>query len=167
MRELIKNGLLRNLYNHWCDCRSSHVVPFRSSIDLTRIPDVFSHLAIFEFIPQEETYVCRLAGDIVQKTYKKSLAGKNIDEIFSNEISALLSSYFDTVRNHTSVASGKAVSLDEKRVELILLPLANVEGEIVQILSAQVCDYDIEQTAFDFAADDFIFRSFECRNIED
>ncbi|WP_420547322.1 PAS domain-containing protein [Curvivirga sp.] len=166
MRELIKNGLLRNLYNHWCDCKSSRVVPFRSSIDLTRIPDVFSHLAIFEFIPQEETYVCRLAGDIVQKTYKKSLAGKKIEEIFETEIAALFGSYFDTVRNNTSVAVGKAISLDEKRVELILLPLANTEGEIVQILCVQVCEYDIEQMAFNFAADDFIFRSFECRNLD-
>lgn len=171
LHESIKDPKLRSLLDHWVEICKERRVPYRSALNPSRIDTVFPNIYVFDYRADVENYVCRLAGGNVELAHKKTLVSKSVDEIFPDEVAALMTGYWDAIRSNPSLVHMKAMKsinddpTQNQRVEMIMLPLSNAEGEVVQIICGEAYDYDLEQNSYDFSVEDLDFEIIDAGSL--
>ena len=142
LESVIRQPVLRALLDHWVQLRGDRRMPSREEIDPTRIPACLPHIWICRRGDDGE-FVCVLAGEEVQQAWGYSIMNRPLAEVFGDE-------YWSDVRGRlakvleTPAIQHANFQIDErfKSVERLSLPVADRDGQPVQILGGSVYQYD-------------------------
>ncbi|RED53596.1 PAS domain-containing protein [Aestuariispira insulae] len=147
------------------------MVPLRSQLDPVVIGPDLKYVWLYDYLPVDDNYRCRLAGEHIQDTHRKRLADLLIDEIYTPDIAAFVKGYWDTVRDKPAVIYGTAVSPGGGRIlrsERLMLPLGDSEGAVRQILGMSIYDFESEVDAEHgpHNIDDHDLQVFDCKDLQ-
>jgi hypothetical protein len=78
----LRDGRLQLLLNYWLDLRGGDAIPLRSAVDPAALAPVLPNIWLCEFVPDEDRFRMRLAGEEINKFY-----GRNISRAYFDEIS--------------------------------------------------------------------------------
>ena len=151
------------------DIRGKELVPLRSQLDPVVIGPDLKYVWLYDYLPAEDSYKCRLAGEHIQDSHKRRLADLLIDEIYSPDVAAFVKGYWDTVRDKPAVIYGTAKREGDHSIlqsERIMLPLCDMEGDVRQILGMSIYDFDKELDDHIHRIDDHELMVFDVRELE-
>ncbi|WP_259780979.1 PAS domain-containing protein [Aestuariispira ectoiniformans] len=124
---------LNTVMQHWQDIRQGQNIPQRSALDPTAFRRCLPHVWIYGYLPEEDDFVCRLAGAEVNYAWGYSIMGKRISELYGPENSIKLKSRWKFVLEKPAIMHSKFTTLREttsfKRAERLTLPVADQSGE--------------------------------------
>ncbi|MDB5406375.1 MAG: hypothetical protein JWL84_1287 [Rhodospirillales bacterium] len=80
----VADPLVRAALTHWFEIRRGNALPRRRDLDPCAIPAVLPFLALYQFLPEERTFLCRLAGDAIYGTLTKPSRGRRLAEFMSS-----------------------------------------------------------------------------------
>jgi hypothetical protein len=123
----VRDDRLRTIIEHWLDIRAGRLMPRRQAIDPGMIAAALPHVAIFQYLAGGRTFLCRLAGEEINKFNGHSLHGHRFNDFVPTSAlpkyeAALSSVIEDRVVNH---GIGRFL-LDSRWIdgESLMLPLA-------------------------------------------
>lgn len=166
--EKINHPSLRRFLEHWLEIRGDRLVPLRSQLDPVVIGPDLKFVWLYDYLPAEDSYRCRLAGEHIQDTHKRRLADLLIDEIYAPDVAAFVKGYWDTVRDKPAVIYGTAKrDADQSALqsERLMLPLCDLEGEVRQIFGMSIYDFDKEVDDHIHRIDDHDLKVFDVRDL--
>lgn len=116
---------------HWAECRQGVMTP-RSAIDPGAIRDCLPNVWIYQYLPEDDDFICRLSGEAVNQAWGRSLIGKRVSAIMPEAIidrvhllyrSTLLMPAVQFSRRRILPNDGVAQSADR-----LILPLSRDDG---------------------------------------
>jgi hypothetical protein len=121
----------RSFLRHWAQNRAGLVMP-RAAIDPVAIRGCLANVWLYQYLPEEEDFLCTLAGEAVNLAWGQSLMGRRISQFMSpvmlGQVPALYRRMMampaiQVSRRQISPASGV-----EQGAERLIVPLADPEG---------------------------------------
>lgn len=172
LRAQIKDPNFLRLYDHWQSIRMERPVPLRADIDPTAIGRSLRYVWLYEYLDEEDTYRCRLAGEHIQEAFKRSMSGLLINQIYSPDIAALVRGYWDKMRNARAIVHGESISpaKDDNtylRSQRLMLPLASEDGAIRHIFGMTRYDFDTFDFDISTGIDGSHLDIIPCADLED
>jgi hypothetical protein len=89
---------------HWLEIRRGRPMPRRQDLDACAIPAVLPFLALYQYLPDERTFRCRLAGDAIYGAFGPPARGRLLAEFMPS--SATLEVPMRMTIEHSSVIHG-------------------------------------------------------------
>ncbi len=133
---VFKNTHLSALLDHWIEARGDRPVPYRSNIDPLAFPKVLPYTWIYR-LGDDGEFHCRLAGEEVRNAYQRSLMGQPAAEILGDDYSWLRERWLYLMRKPAFLFVYQQRQADEGKIfERIILPVADENGEVRQLLGA-------------------------------
>ncbi|WP_339850843.1 PAS domain-containing protein [uncultured Nisaea sp.] len=135
----------------WVDARGDALVPARKAFSPVTIPELLSFIWIYKFDPEQDDFICQLAGETVNDAWGKSIRGRRLREIVGEKD-------FPTVRTRWATIVGRPAALygtvEEKlafqatwQAERLLLPMSSEDGTIDVIIGLSL--YTLQRRATD------------------
>jgi hypothetical protein len=148
----LRDHRLQLLLNYWLDLRGGEAIPLRSTIDPAAIAPVLPYIWLCEFLPDEERFRMRLAGEEINKFYGRNISRAYFDEIADDRFRTLMVGRYRRVVEEPSImhCAGHIYFANESRVvgERLGLPLRADDGRVLQVIGISV--YDIPSGQFEF-----------------
>ncbi len=133
----MRNRGARTLYEHWQKARGSEEVPFRKSIEPRGLKDVLPWVFILQRVDRE-LVPFRLAGTGLCDQYGEELGGTNFLSLWLGDCRRTVRSLLDNVVMMPAAAfiefEAQARNRGRLSGEIVLLPLADQDGSVHQIL---------------------------------
>ena len=148
----LKDQRLQLLLNYWLDLRGSEAIPLRSTLDPTAIAPILPYIWLCEFVPDEERFRMRLAGEEINKFYGRNISRVYFDEIADDRFRTMMVRRYRRVIEEPSImhCTGHIYFANESRVvgERLGLPLRADDGRVLQVIGVSV--YDTPSRQFEF-----------------
>lgn len=121
----------RTLLRHWAERRVGPTTP-RSAIDPAVIRDCLPHVWLYKYLPEDNDFICTLAGEAVNEAWGRSLIGKRASVFMPPAMQARVPKLYRRMldlpaiqvsRRRITPADGMAQS-----AERLIVPLAQDDG---------------------------------------
>lgn len=133
----MRNRGARTLYDYWREAKGGQEVPQRKNIQPRGLKDVLPWVFILERVDRELAPF-RLAGTGICDQYGQELSGTNFLSLWLGDCRRTVRSLLDNVVMMPSAAfiefEAQAKNQGRMAGEIVLLPLADKNGEIHQVL---------------------------------
>ncbi len=143
--EHVKDKALRQLAGYWLAQRGDRAMPARADIDPLDIPWALARIWLCDFLPEEQRFRFRLAGERIDSFWAMSLRGRHLDEIVPVANYDQASGPFLTaVRGPTIVHDYCEIRLANEMYatgERIILPLSDDGERVSGLLGASRRDW--------------------------
>lgn len=157
--------MLRRLVEYWHDCRGLHLVTRRADLDITRLASLLPHVFLYDYNRDTRDLTLRLAGEEIRRLLPNSKPGTPLAQIMPADSFAAVQDRYRRVCEEPAimVASGRVfLRMGGTGIgERVLLPLADAEGRVHQMLGATL--YQLGDTTPDgrqFSREDVSTRFF-------
>ena len=124
----------------------------RSAVDPTAIAPTLPYIWLCEFLPDEERFRMRLAGEEINKFYGRNISHAYFDEIADDRFRTTMVRRYRRVIEEPSImhCAGHIYFANESRVvgERLGLPLRADDGRVLQIIGLSVYDIPPQQLEF-------------------
>ncbi|MEQ8354814.1 MAG: PAS domain-containing protein [Kiloniellaceae bacterium] len=121
----------------WRAARSGALVPRKRDFDPLNVHRLLPYLWIYLYDRDEDTFICRLAGEQINAAWGYSIAGHLSQDIFGPRDNDVIVSIWKTILDTPLVHYGKEEALAGTSLynaERLVLPLADESGGINFIL---------------------------------
>jgi hypothetical protein len=142
----VADALVLAALTHWLDIRRGNPLPRRQDLDPCAIPTVLPHLALYQYLPDEETFLCRLSGAAIYGDLNLPTRGRRIAEFLYSH--AMLEQPLLAAIKLPAVIHGVGSFLfngTPMAAETIMLPFAD-DGQtgdaVLHVMSRQVTPRD-------------------------
>lgn len=143
------NPKIHSFFGAWLDARGDALVPRRKSFSPMTIPSLLRFVWIYEFDPEQQDFVCRLAGESVNEAWGGSIRGRTICEIVGKIDYPVLRGRWDIIVGQPAIQYGaveeRLTSLETWQAERLLLPMASGDGTINVMLGISL--YRLQRSA--------------------
>lgn len=140
--------MLRLLVKHWYERRGRNLVTRRTDIDIIRLAPLMPHLFLYDYDRDSRDLTLRLAGEEIRRLLPNSRPGTPLAQIMPAE-------YITVIRDrYRRVCEEPAIAVAAGRVflrlggsgtgERVLLPLADAEGRVHQMLGATLYELGVD-----------------------
>lgn len=172
LRPLLKNPNFVRFYDHWLAIRQDNPVPSRSHVDPIAIGPALQYVWLYEYLPEQRNYRCRLAGEHIQDTFKNNMSGLMVDQIYRPDMAAVVMGYWNQIRETPAVIFGESVSPGKNpnrplRSHRLILPLTGKDGTISQIFGITRYEFDTYNFDFNKGIDGSKLQVIPCAELED
>lgn len=120
------------LLRHWAGKRAGLMMP-RAALDPVDIRACLAHIWLAQYLPEEDNFVFRLAGEQVNEAWGANITGKRPDEFMSPASSTTARQIYRRILLTPAVHVGyrriEPVRRQEKGAERLVVPLAGAGGE--------------------------------------
>jgi hypothetical protein len=82
----VADRLVLAALTHWLDIRRGNPLPRRRDLDPCAIPAVLPFLALYQYLPDEQSFLCRLAGAAIYGAIGKPTRGRRLAEFMSSYV---------------------------------------------------------------------------------
>lgn len=123
--------LIQIFLDHWLSIRENGHIPKRSAVDPTKIPLCLPKVWIYGHLPDEDDFICRLAGSDINSAWGRSINGRRTSTLFSDANHAVLKHRWKFIMETPAIMQSRFTTLRDtsfKRAERLTLPLANDNG---------------------------------------
>ena len=124
----VEHAVLRRLVAYWLDIRGARRMPSRRDIDPVEIPWALPYVWLTDYLPNEDKFRYRLAGEDVNAVFGRSLAGASLDDIVLPQDRDAVHALYRRVLSDPAIlyTSGHVYLASDKPAlgERIALPLA-------------------------------------------
>jgi hypothetical protein len=138
----VADPLVLAALTHWLDIRRGNPLPRRRDLDPCAIPAVLPYLALYQYLPDEETLLCRLSGAAIYGDLNLPTRGRRIAEFLYSH--AMLEAPLLAAIKMPAVIHGAGSFLFNTaptEAEMIMLPFAD-DGQtgdaVLHVMSRQV-----------------------------
>ena len=153
----VKDERLRRFCAYWLRARGARVMPSREQIDPVDISFVLAHVWLYDLVPPNR-FRCRLAGEDVARLFRPSPRGRFLDEIFSADHGAEVTSRFMNMveRRQGTHTVGPCYLSGERQVfgERITLPLSTDGTTVDALIGATIYDLSVAESSATFLRED-------------
>lgn len=169
---LLNNTAFQRFYNHWLSIRQGRTVPLHNHVDPVAIGPALKYVWLYEYIPDQQNYRCRLAGEHIQETFKRKMSGLMVDQIYRPDVAEVVKGFWEQIRRTPAVVFGDSVSPgnDQNRLlrsKRLMLPLADGTGAVTRIFGITCYDFDTHNFDFNKAIDGSELQIIPCAGLED
>lgn len=137
-----KDSRLKRVFDYWQSRCGDRVMPSRSDIDPTEIPDLLSFIALVDVLDNPRDFRIRLVGTSIRDIAGTEMTGKVIADVFPPAFHAEVFKHWNEIvdRKTPKVASGRHWVSDRSHIkwEGILLPLSSDGATVNMMLGACV-----------------------------
>ena len=156
--QAIRTPGLRDLVSHWYRCRKGHLVTRRSDFDIFGIAALLPYVFLYDYDRRTRNLILRLAGEEIRRLLPNSVAGTPLERIMPPQVLPEVLARYRRVCEQPSiglVAGRVFLNLGGSGVgERLLLPLADAEGHVHQMLGATFYQLDDGPDGQQFARED-------------
>jgi hypothetical protein len=139
----VRDERLRRLSAYWLGKRAGRLMPAPRDIDAVEIPTLLPYLWIYDFLPVERRFRCRLAGDEVNILWGMNLRGRYLEEIAPPVALPLARERFLGVVDTPAIshAIGMMLLASDRRMlgERMIFPLSSAGGQVDRVIGITVC----------------------------
>jgi hypothetical protein len=138
----VADELVLAALTHWLDIRRGNPLPRRRDLDPCAIPAVLPFLALYQYLPDEDTFLCRLSGDAIYGDLSRPTRGRRIAEFLYSH--AMLEAPLRVAIKQPAVIHGAGSFLfngTPVEAETIMLPFADdghTGDAVLHVMSRQV-----------------------------
>lgn len=129
----------------WLHTRNGQDMPRRSDLDPSAFPPLLPHVWLLDYVPEQDNYRYRLAGEHVNEVFGFSLRGKWITDVVAQEMCGIIRNRFDHVLWTPGVCHAQGSVYERvgrhREGERLILPLASQSGEAMHVLGATIYNY--------------------------
>lgn len=130
----ISDERLIQFMNYWHEKRNGELVPNYHDIDPLDIVPVLPYIWIFEWMPEEQDFQCRLAGEEIKEIQKTNIVGKWLKDLQSEEVASFMrEQYLETINRPAMGYTVGPVYLRtigrSGKGERVFLPFKNKDGQ--------------------------------------
>jgi hypothetical protein len=127
----LADARFRTVLRHWAERRAGLMTP-RTAIDPAAIRDCLPHVWLYKYLPEDNDFICTLAGEAVNEAWGRSLIGKRASVFMPPAMQARVPKLYRRMletpaiqvsRRRITPADGMAQS-----AERLILPLAHDDG---------------------------------------
>lgn len=119
---------IMQLLDAWREARDGDMVPLKRRFDPSGIPALLAKVWLYARDSVGPEYRCRLAGEDINRTWGRSIAGNTARSLFGADDSAVIAEIWDQVLDTPLIHYGKAEQMLETSfyaAERIVVPLAS------------------------------------------
>jgi len=121
----------------WKAARHGRLVPRKRDFDPLAVPLLLPDLWIYEYLPAEDAFRCRLAGERVNKAWGVSIAGRMSDEVLGAEANVHVSGVWKRVLGGPLIqftTLDRPSENDLYMAERTIVPLSDDAGALIFVL---------------------------------
>lgn len=172
LKPLMDDPDFSRIFDHWLSIRNGGSVPLRRDLDPSAIGPALPFVWLYDYLEEDGTYRCRLAGDHIREAFKHRMSGMLVDEIYTPDVAKIVRGYWDQIRNGPAVVFGVSKSpgrqsggyLKSKR---LMLPLAGDDGTIRQVFGITRYDFDSPDYDINKGVDGSELHVIACSDLDD
>lgn len=139
------------LFDAWLAARDGQAVTRRSAFDPLPIGPLLSFMWIYRKCPEQDDYVCELAGEDVNDAWRGSIKGHTLRQIVGDEHQPILAARWATVLGEPAILYSSMERFPAPhliyRVERLVLPMISDTGEIDSVLGISLYDQRRERAS--------------------
>ena len=120
----------------WLKMRHGRLMPRKSDIDPAYIPKLLSMIWMYEYLPEEDDFICHLHGETIREAWGFSLRGQKISEFFPADVIDKVKKRWHRVIETPAVMHTVMQSPDEivRTAERMMVPVTDDEGAVRYLL---------------------------------
>lgn len=156
----IQAALLQDFVRHWLDCRRrGEAVTRRADFDIFRLRALVPNLFLYDYNPGDRSFTLRVAGEEIRRLLPNSIAGMPLNRIMPPAF------FPEVLRRYRRVCEEPAALHAIGRVflnlggagigERIVLPLADEQGKVYQLLGATLYELGDHKDGSHFEREEF------------
>lgn len=138
----VREQRTRLLLTHWLERRGDSVAPARTAIDPAAILAILPDVWICDFLPAEDRFRMRLAGEEINQVYGGSIRSKYFEDIITPAMLPELNRRYRRVIEVPAIlhCSGQIYLASGRSVvgERLVLPLLDESGAVMHAIGASV-----------------------------
>jgi hypothetical protein len=140
---VLRSPILKQLHTYWEGKRGARPAPTRAEIDPAEIVRLLPHVFLIDAVGVPPCFRYRLVGTGVVELTGRDLTGHFVDDnLAPAKFAALVEPYETVIRQASPVAKhGRTIWIEKREaqeVEVLLLPIANAQGDITIILGSVI-----------------------------
>jgi len=140
---VLRSPILKQLHTYWEGKRGARPAPTRAEIDPAEIVRLLPHVFLIDAVGVPPCFRYRLVGTGVVELTGRDLTGHFVDDnLEPAKFAALVEPYETVIRQASPVAKhGRTIWIEKREaleVEVLLLPIANAQGDITIILGSVI-----------------------------
>lgn len=121
----------RDLLRHWVEKRDGLMMP-RAAIDPVAIRHCLPNVWIYQYLPQEDDFLCTLSGEKVNQAWGGSLMGRRVSEFMSLDMSRLVPPLYRRMLALPAIQVSRRritpAGSVEQSAERLIVPLSHADG---------------------------------------
>ncbi len=156
----VRASLLRDFVRYWLDCRiEGAVVTRRADFDIFHLRALIPHLFLYDYNPSDHGFTLRVAGEEIRRLLPNCVAGMPLNRIMPPAF------FPEVLRRYQRVCEEPAALHAIGRVflnlggagigERIVLPLADEQGKVYQLLGATLYELGDHKDGSHFEREEF------------
>lgn len=133
------HGDVVSLFEIWLQARSGCLLPVKSAIDPLDIPNLLPSVWMYEYVPEEDDFFCRIAGAEIEHAWGTFMLGTPFRDIVGKDNHAVALKRWKAVLEIPQVqyawmvdgnAGEEADRESELLAERLVLPLCSTDGSV-------------------------------------
>jgi hypothetical protein len=148
---VLGDARFRILLRHWAENRSGLMAP-RSAIDPAAVRECLPHVWLYQYLPEENDFLCKLAGEKVNEAWGQSLIGKRVSQLMPPAMLARVPVLYRRMLQLPALqVSRRRITPPDRLVqsaERLILPLSRDDGTPYAVFGMTLY-YLGDQSSFD------------------